>query len=82
MIHAFYGLRPASTGLIAAAGSSVVANNLLSVAGNAGINWMGWILAGVLWLLSNKVKKTKGLHPIVFNALAAVAGIVFSLGKR
>lgn len=78
--HAFYGLRPASTGLIAAAGISVVANNLLSVAGNAGINWKGWILAVVLWLLSNKVKKTKGLHPIVFIALSAVAGIVFSMG--
>ena len=78
--HAFYGLRPASTGLIAAAGISVVANNLLTVAGSVGINWKGWILAVVLWLLSNKVKKTKGLHPIVFIALSAVAGIVFSMG--
>ena len=78
--QAFYGLRPASTGLIAAAGISVVANNLLSVAGSAGINWKGWILAVVIWLLSNKVKKTKGLHPIVFIALSAVAGIVFSMG--
>lgn len=78
--QAFYGLRPASTGLIAAAGISVVANNLLSVAGSVGINWKGWILAVVIWLLSNKVKKTKGLHPIVFIALSAVAGIVFSMG--
>lgn len=78
--QAFYGLRPASTGLIAAAGISVVANNLFSVAGSVGINWKGWILAVVLWLLSNKVKKTKGLHPIVFIALSAVAGIVFSMG--
>ena len=78
--QAFYGLRPASTGLIAAAGISVVVNNLLSVAGSVGINWKGWILAVVLWLLSNKVPKTKGLHPIVFIALSAVAGIVFSMG--
>lgn len=78
--QAFYGLRPASTGLIAAAGISVVANNLLSVGGSVGINWKGWILAVVIWLLSNKVKKTKGLHPIVFIALSAVAGIVFSMG--
>ena len=78
--QAFYGLRPASTGLIAAAGISVVVSNLFAVAGSAGINWKGWILAVVIWLLSNKVKKTKGLHPIVFIALSAIAGIVFSMG--
>ena len=81
--RAFYGLRPASTGLIAAAGISVVASNLFTIGGEAervfGINWKGWILAIVLWLLSNKVKKTRGLHPIVFIALSAVAGIVFSM---
>ncbi len=79
---AFYGLRPASTGLIAAAGLSVVGINLfypdagLSL---AAINWKGWALAAVLWLLSNRVKKTKGLHPIVFILAAAVAGVVFQL---
>lgn len=79
---AFYGLRPASTGLIAAAGLSVVGINLfypdagLSL---AAINWKGWTLAAVLWLLSNRVKKTKGLHPIVFILAAAVAGVVFQL---
>ena len=55
----FYGLRPASTGLIAAAGFSVVASNLFSVAGSFGINWKGIALAAVLWLLTNVVKKTK-----------------------
>jgi len=79
--QAFYGLRPASTGLIAAAGLSVMVSNLLfeGQTGLASINWKGWILAVVLWLLSNKVKKTKGLHPIVFIGISAVAGVVFSM---
>ncbi len=79
---AFYGLRPASTGLIAAAGISVVISNLFFADGQGlgVINWKGWILAAVLWLLTNKVKKTKGLHPILFIAASAVVGIVFSMG--
>ncbi len=81
--RAFYGLRPASTGLIAAAGISVVVGCLLDLSKGftlAAINWKGWILAVVLWLLSNKVKFTKGLHPIVFIGLSAVVGILFSMG--
>ncbi len=83
--HAFYGLRPASTGLIAAAGISVIASNLIFSDSMAqgfsldAINWMGVGLAAVLWLLTNKVKKTKNLHPIIFIALSAVAGIAFSM---
>lgn len=76
--QAFYGLRPASTGLIAAAGLSVMASNLF-LTEQAAVNWKGWILAVVLWLLTNKVKKTRGLHPIVFIGIAAVVGIVFSM---
>ncbi len=79
--HAFYGLRPASTGLIAAAGLSVAASNLFPVVVGSvyGINWKGLILAAVLWLLTNKVKQTKKLHPIVFIGISALAGIVFSM---
>lgn len=80
---AFYGLRPASTGLIAAAGLSVVVSNLFFADAGfslAAINWKGWILAVVLWLLTNKVKQTKGLHPILFIAASAVCGIVCSMG--
>lgn len=79
--HAFYGLRPASTGLIAAAGLSVVLSNLFTsgVISLTSINWKGWILAAVLWLLTNKVKATKKLHPIVFIGISAVVGIVFSM---
>lgn len=84
--NAFYGLRPASMGLVAAAGLSVVINNLFEPESFAngfnmtGINWVGWGLAIVLWIFTNKVKKTKGLHPIIFIVASAVAGIVFQMG--
>ncbi len=82
---AFYGLRPASTGLISAAGLSVVVSNLFfpdTLAQGfspAFFNWKGWILAVVLWVLTNKVKQTKGLHPILFILASAVVGVVFGM---
>lgn len=62
---AFYGLRPASTGLIAAAGLGVAVSNFflgdifvqgLSI---AAINWKGLILAVILWFFTNRVKKNQ-----------------------
>ena len=87
---AFYGLRPASTGLIAAAGLSVVMSNLFfqdllsqDLFGTgplwAVFNWKGWVLAAVLWVLTNKVKQTKGLHPILFILASAVVGILWGM---
>ena len=82
---AFYGLRPASTGLIAAAGLSVAASNLFFTdalvqgVSLALINWKGWILAVILWVLTNKVKKTRGLHPIIFILASAAVGVAFSM---
>ena len=76
---AFYGLRPASTGLIAAAGISVAASNLFDLSAGS-VNCKGLILAAVLWLLTNKVKQTKKFHPIVFIGFSALVGIVFSMG--
>ena len=84
--HAFYGLRPASTGLIAAAGISVIASNLLNLDSLKqgqflqGFNWKGIALAMVLWVLTNVFKKTKKLHPIIFIGFAAVIGIIFQMG--
>ena len=83
---AFYGLRPASTGLIAAAGFTVVAANLFFsdvwAQGNwlGAFNWKGIVLAALLWLLTNVVKKTKKWHPIVFIGFSALVGIVFRMG--
>jgi len=84
--HAFYGLRPASMGLVAAAGLSVVFNNLFEPEvfeqgfDLSAINWVGWGLAIVLWIFTNKIQKTKGLHPIIFILASAVAGIIFQMG--
>lgn len=75
---AFYGLRPASTGLIAAAGLSVAVSNFFPEAFTlAAFNWKGAILAVVLIVLTN-IKKLSKIHPIVFIALSAVVGVVFS----
>ena len=82
----FYGLRAASTALIAAAGLSVVAGAMLHLEVIPGamaevlagiFNWPAIALAAAVFLLSNKVKWTKKLHPIVFIALSAVIGAVF-----
>lgn len=81
--NAFYGLRPASAGLIAAAGLSVVMSNLFFMErlglGLSFFNWKGWILAVVLWVLTNRVKQTKGLHPILFILASAVVGVVWGM---
>lgn len=84
---AFYGLRPCSTGLIAAAGISVLLLSLF----NAGLfratgsifdlfQWKGILLAVIIWVLTNQVKATKKLHPIVFLGASAVVGIALSFG--
>lgn len=83
--HAFYGLRPASAALIAAAGFSVVRISLLQESAFQASGrftdlffWKGLLLAAVIWALTNVVKPTKKLHPIVYIAASAVVGIVFS----
>ena len=78
---AFYGLRPASTGLITAAGLTVTRGNLFTseVMSFATLNWKGIVLGVVLWVLTNKVKQTKKLHPIVFILASAVVGVVFAM---
>ena len=71
---AFYGLRPASSALIAAAGLVVVRETFVL---SGGIFWQGMLLAAVLLVLTRYVKKTKGWHPIVFIGLSALVGVVF-----
>jgi chromate transporter len=85
--QAFYGLRPASAALIAAAGVSVVKIALLDLAAFAqshGLSdlfqWKAIALAVFIWLLTNVVKQTKKLHPLGFIALSAVVGIVLHFG--
>lgn len=85
---AFYGLRPASTGLIGAACLGVIMETLVNAAAVspkgvdwAGLfNWRGLLLAGILLVFTNWVKPTKKWHPIVFIAISAVVGAVFRFG--
>lgn len=81
---AFYGLRPCSVGLIAAAGVLVVKIALFNTEAFAvtGIlaqlfNFKAIALAALVLVLTRWVKFTKGLHPIVFIAISAAAGVIF-----
>lgn len=76
---AFYGLRPASTGLIAAAGILVVEIALLNMDAAKFIDYFNIkaiILAAALLVLTRWVKPTKKLHPIVFIAFSAIVGVL------
>lgn len=79
----FKGLRPASTGLITAAGLSVAKLALLHMDRFTGfnlesliaiVNWKGIVLAAVIYVTLKKFKK----HPIIYIAASAVVGIVLS----
>ena len=83
--RAFYGLRPASAGLIAAAGYLIFRLALLdldaySASGSLGdlFRWKAWVLAAVLLILTNLVPKIKKIHPIFFILASALVGIVFA----
>lgn len=82
---AFYGLRPCSVGLIAAAGVLVVKlalfnTELFSQTGNIAdlFRLKAITLAAVLFVLTRYVKKIKDLHPIFFIMFSAAVGIVLS----
>ena len=84
---AFYALRPASTGLIAAAGWSVFTlvlfdSGLFNATGRFAdlFRWKNVVLFVLIWCLTNLVKPLKKKHPVLFIALAAAAGIIFRLG--
>ena len=89
--RAFYGLRPASAGLIGAAALAVALKVLLrseilfapgsllagGITRSGGIHFAGIALAAAVYVLTNRVRQTKGLHPIVFILASAVVGVVF-----
>lgn len=81
--HVFYGIRPASTGLIAAALYTLVKMcmfnvNAYKVSGVLAdlFNIKYLVFFAVLMVLTN-IKKIKNLHPLCFVAFAAIVGIVF-----
>ena len=75
---AFYGLRPASTAMVAAAGVSVVLLALLdtSASGLAIFRWREIALAAVILVLTRWTPKVKDFHPIVFIVLGAAVGVL------
>ena len=75
--RAFYGLRPASVGLILAALYGVVKIALINVESTTMggfFNYKAIILAVCLFILQKVFKK---LHPIALIGIAAVVGIIF-----
>ena len=82
---AFYGLRPCSVGLIAAAGMLVVKISLFNFELFSEtsrfadfFNLKAIALAIVLIICTRYVKALKKLHPIVFIAASAFVGILFA----
>ena len=80
----FYGIRPASVAMIAAALVALLRICLIHIDAFREsallrdlLDWKGMALFAVVWLLSNCVKQTKKLHPIIFILASAVVGIVF-----
>lgn len=78
----FYGLRPASTALIACAMCLVAKTAFLrlDLFHNTGqwldlLNWKHLLLGIILWIGLVKFDK----HPVIYIAIAAVCGIVFQL---
>ena len=78
----FYGLRPASTGLIIAAGLGVAletffpGSQITDLQGIfASVQWGRILLAAVLFFGIQKWKK----HPVFYIAVAAVVGMLFEL---
>ena len=80
----FYGLRPCSVGLIAAAGVLVLRISLLRTelyaqtgSLSALFHWKAILLAALLLICTRYIKRLKDLHPVVFILASAVIGIVF-----
>jgi chromate transporter len=80
----FYGIRPASVAMIAAALVALLRICLVHPDAYAAsgrladlLDWRGLALFAVIWVLTNLVKPTKKLHPIIFIGASALIGIVF-----
>ena len=76
LVNTTFGtLRPAVSGLIAAAAFSIFK---LVVVSSTGFSWINLALLAVLFALT-QLKKTKKIHPILFILIGAVLGVVLKL---
>ena len=78
---AFYGLRPASTAMILSAGLLVVKATFFPSGFAAVPDWRLLALAAVIVVLTDAVKQTKDLHPIIFILGSAAVGIALRLAE-
>lgn len=74
----FYGLRPASMGLIAAAGFSVCAITLFTWDGSLTLHWPAIVLFAVI-LLAMNLPRLKKLPILFYLVIAATVGIVLQM---
>mgnify|MGYP002581974297 CR=1 FL=1 len=80
---AFYGLRPASVGLIGAAGVGIVlvsffnCDSIYKITSNINIEFKHMVLAVVVLIGTRWIPKLKDLHPIYFIIFSAIIGILF-----
>ena len=73
----FYGLRPASSAMITAAGLILARVVFFGGAFTNPVNVKAVILAAVLLVFTHIITFTKKLHPVTWIFFAAIAGIVF-----
>lgn len=73
--HVFYGIRPCSVGLIAAAGF-LVTQICIFHDGSLDLKCIALII--FLFLMTRYIPKIKELHPVFFIIFSAVMGILFS----
>ncbi len=78
---AFYGLRPAVTGLIAAAGIGVVQVTMLRPelyqATHQVLDFLDWKKVALFLVMFIGIRKLKW-HPVVYIAISAVIGLIFA----
>ena len=78
---AFYGLRPAVTGLIAAAGISVVQVSIITLGlyqqSGSLLNLVDWKKLLLFAIMFFGIRKFKW-HPVIYIAISAVVGLVFA----
>ena len=75
---AFYGLRPASSAMITAAGLILARVVFFGGSFSNSINIKALILAVLLLAFTNAITFTKKLHPVIWIIFSAIAGIIFS----
>jgi len=76
---AFSAIRPAVTGLIAAAGATVAEIALFHGAFSlASVDWVAVAIFAALFVCT-QLKALKKLHPVVFIAVGAVLGVVLGM---